>query len=190
VNGTASVQRSRARDRGFTYAELLIVVTVFGLMAGLAIKTVNLKSAQAELAARSFAADLVYARTEAIARPDLGCVIKINPTNHSYWIARPSTPDTPLTNSVTKKAYLVQLGSAAGSRYSDATMGSYSFGGDAVLSFDAFGALDQSSDATIAFTAGGETYTVTVSAATGIATVARTTVGVQVGGGGGLAEEF
>jgi len=177
----AWVQRSRVRGRGFTYVELLIVVAIFGVMAGLALKSVNLNSAQAELAARTFAADLVYARTEAIARPDLGCVIKINPTNHSYWLARPATPDTPLTNSVTKQSYFVQFGSAAGSRYKAATIGSYNFGGDMVLSFDAFGALDQSSDATISFAAGGETYTVTIAAATGIATVTRTTVGAQVG---------
>jgi Tfp pilus assembly protein FimT len=173
----------RGRRSGLTYAELLTVVGVFGVLAGLAVATVRLRPSEAEIAARTFAADVAYAQAEAMARPDLGCIIKINPASSCYWLARPATPDTPITNSITKRPYLVQFGSGSGSRLSATSLGSYNFGGDAVLGFDAFGALDQSQDASIAFQASGESYTVTISAVTGIATVSRSGSVIEVGGG-------
>lgn len=183
-------RRSSTLRRGYSYAELLTVVTLFGLLAGLAVATIKLRPSEAEIAARTFAADVMYAQAEAMARPDLGCVIKLNPAASTYWLARPAAPNTPITNSITKKAYQVAWGPGNGGSLSGTSIGTYSFGGDDVLGFDALGALDQSADATISFQAGGDSYTVTISAMTGIATITRTTPGVVVIGDGPAIELF
>jgi len=180
----------RAACPGFTYAEVLTITAVLGVLALVGLTSVNLRPNEAEAAARTFASNVAYAQAQAIARPDLGCLIKVNSSTKSYWIALTASPDTPVTNPITKLPYLVQFGSGAANRLTDVTIGSYSFGGDAVLGFDAFGALDQSQDATITFQAGGETYTVTIAATTGVAVVSRSPTGVTSGGGGGSVSEF
>lgn len=175
---------------GFSVAELLLVVFIIGVLAALGFVSMNLKPTEAEAAARTFAGDMFYAESEAIARPDLGCIVKVDTAGKRYWLARPTTPDTPITNPVTNMPYLVNFGSGAAGRLTDVGFGSISLGGDSVVAFDGLGAPDQSSDATVEFSAGGETYHVRIAATTGIVTVARGTAmavtqGGPVSGGAG-----
>lgn len=159
--------------RGFSLAELLTVVLVMGVLAAVGFVSMNLKPTEAEAAARTFAGDVFHAESEAIARPDLGCVVKIDTAGKRYWLARPASPDTPITNPVTNKPYLVSFGSGAAGRLTDVAFGTFSLGGDAVIQFDGLGSPDQSTDATVEFTAGGETYCVRIAATSGIVTVTR-----------------
>ena len=168
--------------RGFSLSELLTVVFVMGVLAAVGFVSMNLKPTEAEAAARTFAGDLFHAESEAIARPDLGCVVKIDPAGKRYWLARPASPDTPITNPVTNKPYLVSFGIGAAGRLTDVAFGTLSLGGDAVIQFDGLGSPDQSSDATVEFTAGGETYCVRIAATSGVVTVTRGGAGVAVQG--------
>ncbi len=166
----------RRKRRGFSVAELVLVVFIMGVLSAVGLVSMNLKPTEAEAAARTFAGDVCQAESEAIARPDLGCVIKLDTAGKRYWLARPATPDTPITNVVTNKPFLVSFGSGAAGRLTDVTFGSISLGGDSVVQFDGLGSPDQTADATVEFTAGGETYYVRVAATSGVVTVTRGTV--------------
>lgn len=178
-----TISRSSGEARpGFSIAELLVVVFIMGVLAAVGFVSMNLKPTEAEAAARTFAGDVCHAESEAIARPDLGCVIKIDTAGKRYWLARPSTPDTPITNPVTNNPFLVSFGSGAAGRLTDVSFGSISLGGDSVVQFDGLGSPDQTADATVEFTAGGETYYVRIAATSGVVTVTRGTVVTVVQG--------
>lgn len=181
-------RRAGGSKHGFSVAELLLVVFIMGVVAAVGFVSMNLKPTEAEAAARTFAGDVFHAESEAIARPDLGCIVKLDTAGKRYWLARPATPDTPITNPVTNKPYLVTYGSGAAGRLIDVAFGSISLGGDSVVQFDGLGSPDQTTDATVEFTAGGETYNVRIAATSGIVTVSRGTV-VSVGQGGQVAAE-
>lgn len=171
LRGESAVElRQHRRPGSFTLVELLVVVMLLALLAGIAISNTNTSGTQAYAAAEGFAADAAYAQAEAVGRPDLGCCIKVDQSAGRYWLARPAAPDTPITNAVSKKPYVVEFGSNATRGTSAVSIHSIDFGGDSVLGFTSLGGIDQTTEATIVFKAGPSGFQVSISPTTGSAT--------------------
>lgn len=157
----------------FTLMELVVLVAVLSIIALVAVSRFDTGAVQAEAAARNFLADAAYAQAAAIARPDLGCLIRVDSTTQAYWLARKASPASPMTNPVTQKPYLVQLGASNEYKLNNVKIGTVSFGGDNDLMFDAFGGVDQASAASIDFAVGSVVWRVTIDPITGVPTASR-----------------
>lgn len=172
---------AKTARRGFTLFELVLTTLVLAILAGLAFTYTDLRTDRARAAAERLIADIDYARSEAIARPDVGCVLRFAASPQSYWLARRATPTTPISHPLTKGEYRVVFGSDAQPELKDVRIASMSLGGDGVIEFDALGAPDQSTAATVTVACGRNGYVVTIEPNTGIATLAETTTS-QSGG--------
>ncbi len=167
--------KDRRPGRGVTLVELLITVCILAILAGLAIVRSDVGTMQAEAAARNFAADAAFVQAEAIARPDVGCLFRVAADRSSYWVARKAAPDTPITHPIRRQPYRVYVGKLNADGLDRVTINGFAFGGDNDLQFDAFGAPDQSTAATIDFVSAKVGWRVRIDPLTGVATVSRIT---------------
>jgi len=136
-----------------------------------------------------FEADISYARSLSIARPDDPAILKLDGDNNRYWLARASLPDTPITHPQTGEPYLVQYGPGGNQGFTHVQMLACDFGGDGVLGFDAFGGTDQQTDAILQLSSAGANYEIAVAPVTADVTSTqglKTTLGegMQFVGGG------
>ncbi len=158
----------------FTYVELMIVVLVMAILTlGVVANGGTAGREHGRLAGERFAADVAYARSLSIARPDDPVVIKVDVSGNSYWLARSATPDTPITHPSTKKPYLVSFGGAGNSGLTSAQLLACDFGDDAVLAFDGMGDTDQQTAALFQVTSAGQEYEVSVQSAGSRTTVTK-----------------
>lgn len=154
--------------RGYTVMELAITGMLVAIVAGLAFApAASVESAEAQSAGRRFSSMIEYGQSLAIARPDQPVLIKVNAAANRFWLALGTSPDTPVTNPLTKQPFLVQLGTGTGEGLEAIRIAGYDFGGDDVLRFDGSGSLDQTGPATIVFDAGGSRYSAVADAWTG-----------------------
>jgi len=151
------------RKTAFTYVELMIVITVVAILT-LAAVTSNdsIESQQGDAATKLFKADVSFTKSLSIARPDDPAIIKVDPENNRYWIARESDPDTPITHPRTKKPYIVRFGPGGIPGFDRVRMALSDFGGDGVLKFDGFGGTDQDTEAHFRVVAGETGFEVAV----------------------------
>jgi len=165
----------RPRDgwkRAFTLIELLIVLVLLSIAFGLVLPMIgDSKELRLREAARMLAADLEFAQNESISHGDDPRLIKFDTTDHEYWIAAASDPDTPITDSVRKEPFLVSFGTGRAAGTAGVTIQSISLDGDDELRFNAYGAPDQTTDATVTLACGPATMTVQVAAGSGEVTV-------------------
>jgi prepilin-type N-terminal cleavage/methylation domain-containing protein len=153
--------------RAFTLVEILVVVIIMGIAAGVVIPmAIDSGDLQAAGGARILASDLQYAQNMAITT-QTPVTVTFNAADDSYTLSNASGS---LIHPMTKDAYTVDFNTTNG--FSSVDMVSASFGGEAAVTFDELGAPDSPGSATIQ--AGDYTYQVTVSAATGRVTVAMT----------------
>ncbi|MEM1211902.1 MAG: prepilin-type N-terminal cleavage/methylation domain-containing protein [Planctomycetota bacterium] len=153
---------------GFSLVEILLVVTILGIVTALALPVFSSTNAdRLRSAASVLAADLDYVRGESIAHPSDTRVIVFDTATERYHIAAASTSSTPLQNLFTKEDHIVSFGSGTVSSLIGVTIDSVSVGGDDELGFDAFGAPDQITDATITLGCEGATIVLTVKAGSG-----------------------
>ncbi|MEM6392555.1 MAG: prepilin-type N-terminal cleavage/methylation domain-containing protein [Planctomycetota bacterium] len=153
---------------GFSLVEILLVVSIIGIVTALALPMFSgTKADRLRSAASLLAADLDYVRAESIAHPSDTRVMVFDASNERYHIAASSASSTPLMNLFTKEDHIVTYGSGTVSALVGVTIDSVSVGGDNELGFDAFGAPDQTTDATITLGCEGATITVTVRAGSG-----------------------
>jgi hypothetical protein len=117
---------------------------------------------EGRLAGERFAADVAYARSLSISRPDDPVIVKVNALGNRYWLARSATPDTPITHPTTKKPYLVSFGPSGNSGLSCVQLIAYDLGGDSVLGFDSMGNTDQQTDAVMQVSSASQSYEVTI----------------------------
>jgi len=159
---------TRCRHHAFTLIELLIVIVILGICYGLVLPTMgDSKELRLREAARMLAADIELAQTESITHADDPRIVKFDTTNHQYWIAPASTPDTPITDTVRKESFLVSFGTGRASGTSGVTITAVNLDGDNEIHFDAYGTPDQTTNATITLACGPATMTIQIEANSG-----------------------
>jgi len=181
--------------RAYTMIELTMVVVVAAILAVFAFSDADVAAdEEGEGAGRTFEGDVQFARGQSLARPDDPTVIKIDPENNKYWLARQSAPDTPILHPQKKTPYVVTFGPAGPSGYKHVKMVAHDFGGDDMIIFDGLGNIDQDGPAVLQLASGGAEYEVAVSPASASCTInggftmnliGVTSGGQSAGGGGG-----
>ncbi len=156
------------RRRGFTYIELMIGVVVVAILVVVALPD---EEAAAGEEARQFAlryqADLEYARSLTIARPDDPMVLKVDAANDRYWLARRSAPDTPIQHPRTKKPYIVQAGDTGPAGSKRVSIEGVDFDGGDVLEFEPMGGTTGNANGLLELKSGEAKYEVATSPAGG-----------------------
>lgn len=167
------MQRSYKTCRAFTLIELLIVLTILGILAAVAIPTVSAPDlARLKSAAMVLAADIEFAQAEAIAtgRP---CRVEFVGGNR-YQIVDPSGGGTPVVvrrpqNDSPAHAgfYVVDLDDPSPIR--GVRIASAAFGRRALVEFSSFGAPNSGGQVTLQF--GRHAVELRVATITGIVTI-------------------
>ncbi len=154
--------RHRA-GRAFTFVELMIVIVIVGILTALSIPDANARAEiQGRRAAETLEGDLAYARSLSIARPDDPVVIRFDVANNKYWLARRSTPGTPLSHPTRSTSYVVQFGPNGNPGLTEVSLVAVDLDGDEILEFDALGGIDQDTAAIIQFATSASQHEVAV----------------------------
>lgn len=154
--------------RGFTFAEVLIVVAILAIVASLAITGDSRPDrTQLRAAARLLVADLEYAQMQSVGNGSDPCVIVFGDANSSYYLARLSDANTPIDDPGTGLPMRTTFGEGRAAGLSRVSFDAINVGGDKQLAFTSTGAPDQATDAVITLRAGAETITIRVDGATG-----------------------
>ncbi len=154
--------RHRA-DRAFTFVELMIVIVIVGILTALSIPDGDARAEiQGRRAAETLEGDVAYARSLSIARPDDPVVIRFDVANNKYWLARRSTPTTPISHPTRNTSYVVQFGSNGNPGLTEVSLVAVDLDGDEILEFDALGGIDQDTAAIIQLATSTSQYEVTV----------------------------
>ena len=161
----------------FTLIELLIVVIILAILTLSALPdSQSAIQQEGQRAADMFEADVDYARTLSIARPDAPVGIKVSVSDNKYWLAVVSMPDTPILHPQTGLPYVRQFGPTGPDGLKSVQITSVDVGTDNVLGFNSTGATDQQTAASIQFESGMTAYQTQVSSAGNtVATTAMTT---------------
>ncbi len=160
------------RRRGFTYIELMIAVVVAAILvvAALPDEEASAKEEGRQFA-RKYEADVSFARSLTIARPDDPVVIKVDAANDRYWLARRSTPDTPIEHPGSKKPYIVQAGPTGPTGSKRVTINATDYhGGGAVLEFASTGETTSDTASLFQIESGNTEYEVATTSAAGEST--------------------
>jgi len=158
----------------FTYIEIMIVIVILAILTIAALPgRESTIQAEGERATVVFEADVDYARSRSIARPDSPIGIKVAVSNNKYWLAPVATPDTPIAHPRTGQPYVRQFGATGPDGLKNVQITAIDLGGDDILKFDALGGTDQQTSAVVQFEAGSAAYETKVSPAAGNVTTAR-----------------
>lgn len=143
------------RARAFTLVELLAVMVIIGIMAGIAVPRLvtSISLQRLEGAARRITTDLAYAQRQARFTSS-SKTVKFNTATESYTLAGIPDPDHPAVD------YAVSLGEEP----YGANIVSASFGALPTLTFDGFGRPDNGG--TVVIAVGKMKKTLTLDAAT------------------------
>lgn len=160
--------------KGYTCIELTMVVVVVAIVIYCSTSDEdNGSKEQARLAAEKFEADVAYARSASIARPDDPLVIKFDTPNNRYWLASSATPNTPITHPRSGKPYLISYGAGGTGGLDKVQLLADDVGTDQVLGFKSTGSTDQQTSATLQLSAGDAVAEVAVAPASGTSNVKK-----------------
>ncbi len=135
-----AVTRSRASiargSRGFTLIEILCVVVIVGLAAGIIIPQISTRDdLRCASAARQLMGDLLYAQSRSIALGKMHYV-QFNTATGAYQVLDSMSPANVITNPLSMQAYTVTVGTGA---LTNVSINSASFDGNPTVAFDAMG---------------------------------------------------
>ncbi|OAI52465.1 hypothetical protein AYO47_06140 [Planctomyces sp. SCGC AG-212-M04] len=160
ANPSSCDKRPTLDDRvGLSLIDLVVSVLIMGIFSAVAVPkfTTALCRTRAESAARRIAADLRFARNNAIAS-SASSRIDFSSTQGSHTLVGQKSIDRPTADYQVSVTDLYQ-----------STLSQVDFGGDASLVFDMHGQPD--SAGSIAVSCGGVTKTIVLNSATGSATI-------------------
>jgi prepilin-type N-terminal cleavage/methylation domain-containing protein len=159
----------------FTYIEIMIVIVILAILTIAALpdreSTIQEEGRRATVV---FEADVDYARSLSIARPDFPIGIKVAIGNNKYWLAPVATPDTPIAHPRSGQPYVRQFGAAGPDGLKNVQITALDLGGDDMLKFDSLGGTDQQTSALVQFEAGMAAYETKVSPAAANVTTTKT----------------
>jgi len=151
---------------------MMIVIVIIGIIVTLVVPAVGTLGATRLIAAgRLLAADIEYAQSESIARPDDPRLIKLDQANNSYWIAAASDVNTPINDPASQGSFLVQFGTGRAYQLGGVTISSFSLNGNDELHFDGLGQPDQTTVASIVLASDGASLTISIAPISGEVTV-------------------
>lgn len=173
------------RRRGFTLIEIGFVVVVVGIIIAVSLPDSDTKAKQeAATAAAIFEADVNYARGKSISDPTDPLVIKLDAPNKKYWLAKKSSPDTPINHPLTGKPFETKYGKGGKKGLENVDIVGNDFGGDGVLGFDSVGNIDQTTSAVLQLSSKGASVEIMVKPAAAKTTKSSTltkTLSVELG---------
>jgi len=165
---------SRHQRSGFTFIELMIVAVVAAILV---ISTMPDSRATERRTAfeflQRFEADIAYAQSMSIARPDDPVMIRIDASADVYWLARASTPDTPIKHPRTGRSYVVAAGDSKNSDYQGVDIvGAISGDTDAMV-FNSTGGIDADASSYLLVSSGDNDLQLEIANATGKTEITR-----------------
>ena len=147
----------------FTFVELMIVVVVAAILTLAAWPDRDADEASAlDAASDALEGDIQYARSLAILDPDDPVVLKADPATQRYWIAKASSPDTPVENPATGKPYVVQFGTAEDDMRSSLKLSADALGATNTLTFTSSGETTSATDVTVTLVGSTRAAVVTI----------------------------
>jgi prepilin-type N-terminal cleavage/methylation domain-containing protein len=154
------------KRHGFTLVEVMMVVVVAAILFVAAMPDqAAVESQRGRNLATQLEADIAYAQSRSIANPVDPTVLRVDPVNNKYWLAKLSDTSAPIANRRTGGAYVVNTGSNGA--YAGVDIIGVDFNGDDALRFDGTGTIDQDVDALIQIQSGSAKYEVVVTHTTG-----------------------
>lgn len=153
----------KKKQKAYTLMELMMVVLVAAIIFVSAMPDQDATRKEEQQAfVDQFQADVSYARSMTIADPSDPTLVKIDPSNNQYWLARKSTPSTPITHPVSRKPFRVKVGPGA-SRLSSVEIVGAGFGSSQAIEFDSTGSLKDDAAPLLRISVGEESVDVGVS---------------------------
>jgi Tfp pilus assembly protein FimT len=109
---TAADHRSRRLiRRGFTLIDLFVTIAVVAVVAAIiAPGMANDDRLRLMAASNVMTSDIELAQVMTISFPNDPIVVRFDPDNATYWLARPADPDTPIARQDNGQPYEVVLG--------------------------------------------------------------------------------
>src|SRR5262245_48745623 len=91
-------RHAASRRRGFTLIDLMVTIAVLAVAAAVIIPGVsNNDRLRLMAAANVMTSDIELAQVMTISFPNDPIVVRFDPDNATYWLARPADPDTPIS---------------------------------------------------------------------------------------------
>ena len=150
--------------KAFTLMELMIVVVIAAIVF-----TVSLSDGAASAKAGvdefrgKLESDLSYARSMTLADPSDPVIVKVDPVQSRYWLARESAPDTPIVHPLTRKDYVVATGDGASGAMKRVKVVATTIEEGGALAFDHVGVLKQQTPAIVRLHVGKSFFDIEVS---------------------------
>jgi len=160
---------SPAAHKGITFIDTMMAVALLAILALIALPAVGPDQPLRVISAATvLASDIEFAQSASLASPSDPVVVRFDGAGARYWLARASSPETPIERPGRPAGtpYLVQFG-AGDALYLAGVSCATTNVPDGVLAFDAFGRLDQLGDATVTLANDSGSAAVQVSASTG-----------------------
>lgn len=161
--------RASSRRRGFTLAEMLVVLVIIGMIAAIAVPMLSSTGdLDTSAAARALTSDLDYAQNYAITHQTRVRVM-FDTANNTYTLMEDPESGSPiiLTHPVNKKPYVIAYATSSGLK--TVNLSTADFGGQASITYDSLGAPD--SGGSVSVSVGSVTRQISVAAVTGKVTV-------------------
>jgi len=160
--------RSQHQRSGFTFIELMIVAVVAAILV---ISTMPDSRATERRTAfefmQRFEADIAFAQSMSIARPDDPLVIRVDASADVYWLARASAPDTPIKHPRTGRSYIVAAGDSETSDYQGVDIVGAISGDSDSMAFNSTGGIDADASSYLLVSSGNTDLQLEVANATG-----------------------
>ena len=166
-----TTRRLRGRCTGFTLVEVLIVIVIIGIAAGIVVPhMLETGAMSSQAAARATISDILFAQNEAIALQSTRRVVfDVDANAYRLTDAGGTTLPAP---SRSGRLYVVDF--AGDRRFEGVVLSRADFDDEAVLEFDPLGAV--ASGGQVELTAGDIRYRINVAAFTGRVTIEPVTV--------------